>query len=417
MKILFFVHAFPSISETFVLNQITGLIDRGHDVRIYGWGKPHDSAHNDYFKYNLSNLTWHIARKIPHNKFKRISHAISILARGFCFRGPRIFRLLSTAYGKNAQNLVLTYCAETLIYNRSWIPEVVISHFGDNGLIANGLKAAGVIPQSAQHYIVFHAHEICTLSEDSLKRIYKPVLKSNDILLPISKLWERKLIASGANKNQVQVLHMGVDVEKFDLIKNRDNGNQVNIISVGRLVGQKGYQYAIDGIAKYASKSNKRILYTIIGEGILETQLKEQVKCLGLQDSVVFMGAQPQNVVALIMDQSDIFLLPSVTDVDGLMEGIPVALMEAMAKGLICVSTFHSAIPELIVDRESGFLCNEKDSLQISQCLTEIEQMQPAGLENIKNAARNKIVKDFNQKLLINRLSLILENPNHCISS
>ncbi|MBL1603589.1 glycosyltransferase, partial [Klebsiella pneumoniae] len=66
------------------------------------------------------------------------------------------------------------------------------------------------------------------------------------------------------------------------------------------------------------------------------------------------------------------FLLPSVTASNGDMEGIPVALMEAMASGLPVISTYHSGIPELIDDHKNGYLCPERNSEAIAKILYEI---------------------------------------------
>ena len=73
------------------------------------------------------------------------------------------------------------------------------------------------------------------------------------------------------------------------------------------------------------------------------------------------LGRQSQATVKQYLDASDVFLLPSVRAVSGDMEGIPVALMESMAEGLITVSTYHSGIPELIENNVSGYLIKEHD--------------------------------------------------------
>jgi colanic acid/amylovoran biosynthesis glycosyltransferase len=73
------------------------------------------------------------------------------------------------------------------------------------------------------------------------------------------------------------------------------------------------------------------------------------------------VGAQKQHRVIEILESSHIFMLPSVTAANGDQEGLPVALMEAMAMGLPVLSTLHSGIPELVEDGLSGLLVPEKD--------------------------------------------------------
>ena len=72
MKILFVVQHFPCLSETFILNQITGLIDAGHDIRIYALGKPDSPVmHEDIIKYNLIEKTYYPIVEIPFSKKKK----------------------------------------------------------------------------------------------------------------------------------------------------------------------------------------------------------------------------------------------------------------------------------------------------------------------------------------------------------
>ena len=109
MKIAFLVSEFPSVSQTFVLNQIVGLIDLGHDVHIF----PDKSGstvkiHGNYEKYDLSKKTHD--HRIPKNKIFRILKAISFICKyapnnyNVIFRSLNIFR-----YGKKAWSLSLLF--------------------------------------------------------------------------------------------------------------------------------------------------------------------------------------------------------------------------------------------------------------------------------------------------------------------
>ncbi|WP_245520535.1 glycosyltransferase, partial [Mesorhizobium sp. M1C.F.Ca.ET.212.01.1.1] len=99
----------------------------------------------------------------------------------------------------------------------------------------------------------------------------------------------------------------------------------------------------------------------MIGGGELLEQLKRTAIDLGIADRVSFLGPRPHGEVKQRLRDADVFLLPSVAGRDGDLEGIPVALMEAMAGGLIAVSTYHSGIPELIEDHKTGFLAPERN--------------------------------------------------------
>ena len=90
------------------------------------------------------------------------------------------------------------------------------------------------------------------------------------------------------------------------------------------------------------------------------------------------------------------------------MEGIPVALMEAMASGLPVVSTYHSGIPELIENNISGYLCDEKNIEQISEKLIFIYNNPQSVLSATVNA-RTKIEESFNIDIEYNKMTSIME--------
>ncbi len=410
MKVLFFVHSFPCVSETFVLNQVTGMIDLGHDVKIYAWGESDSCVHEDYARYSLESRIWRPCRKIPATRFTRIIK-ISPFFLGLLFKyGLRTFSLISGKFGCMARNLVMTYTAER-IEKEKWKPDVIISHFGDIGLFITAMREAGIISRRTRCYTFFHAHEICRLNQKEITANYGPMFNATDVLLPISNFWRNKLIKAGALPNKTAVFHMGINPARFHFREPVKKTQEITILSVGRLVGQKGYEYALKGVASYIRQSSYKIKYIIIGKGDLEYSLKQLAIQYGITENVEFRNAQSQDKVAATMTQADIFLLPSVTDNMGYMEGIPVALMEAMAMGLICISTRHSGIPELIENEVTGFLCEEKNSDDITNALLRIETSDISLLRQISHAAKTKVLEDFNiEKLLYNLDHLISDD-------
>lgn len=397
MKILFFVSTFPCTSETFVLNQVTSMIEKGHDVRIYSWGMPDSNCtHKDIEKYDLLAKTIYRDMDVPQSHFARVIKIAPSLIKLIAKFGFKVLRLSSPKYGHplNSKNLMQYYIAQRFL-TLDWQPEAIVSHFGDNGIIITALRNAGIIPMATKCFTYFHAHEICRMNVEQVTKFYGPMFNDKDILLPINHLWEKRLIAAGANPNRVKVLRMGVDIERFKFIENNTIGDTINILSVGRLCGQKGFEYAIKGVVEYAKSAQKNISYKIIGQGELEKKLKTLVSELDVDNYIHFLGVQPQQVVAEEMEKANVFLLPSVTDEMGYMEGIPVALMEAMARGLVCISTYHSGIPELIENEVTGFLCKEKDSEGIASALMAIESLSSDKFKEISRKARQIVENDF----------------------
>ncbi|GAG59657.1 unnamed protein product, partial [marine sediment metagenome] len=172
---------------------------------------------------------------------------------------------------------------------------------------------------------------------------------------------------SGCNKERIILHRMGINLGIFKFSERRIQSNEsIKILTVGRLVEKKGHKYAIKAIAKIV-KRYKNIEYIIAGDGSLRKELENLVSELEIKNYVEFLGVVEQNEVLKLYRQAHIFVLPSITASNGDQEGIPIVLMEAQATGLPVISTYHSGIPEVIVDGESGFLVPEKDIDALTQ--------------------------------------------------
>lgn len=148
----------------------------------------------------------------------------------------------------------------------------------------------------------------------------------------------------------------------------------------------------------------------IVGDGPLRASLESLIGELGMSNVVRIIGAKSREDVARVVGAAHLFVGPSVTARDGDMEGIPVALMEAMASGVPVVATRHSGIPELITDHASGLLVPERDSQALAEAIRWLvdhpEQWLPLAL-----AAHDAVARSYNAKRLNDQLVDLLERP------
>lgn len=407
MKILFIVEHFPCLSETFVLNQVTGLIDAGHDVRIYALGKPDSPVtHEDMDVYHLWDKIYYPLVDIPYSKIQKLKFLflyLPKLIKKYGFAAFSVFNIFK--FGLYAQNGNLFF-ATLRFLDMDWNPDVAITHFGCLGLFPACWKQMRAL--QAPFVTFFHAHEISPYTNNEISKIYRVLFEQKDLLLPISYYWKKKLEVCGANPSRVHVHRMGVDLKRFEFVKAQPVSEKIKILSVGRFTGQKGYEYALKGVAEFRDRTSVDIEYNIIGTGGLEQDLKRLVNDLHLENVVTFMGPQPQQVVKEKLKNANVFLLPSVRDEYGMMEGIPVAIMESMAMGVPVISTFHSGIPELIEDNVSGLLCEERNALEIAEKLEMLLQ-EPQLAETLSINARQKIEEEYDINILNRSLIDLLE--------
>ena len=110
-----------------------------------------------------------------------------------------------------------------------------------------------------------------------------------------------------------------------------------------------------------------------VGDGVLFSTVEDYVEKSQLVDKMTLHGSQPNNVVLDMMQRAQIFLQHSMTDPQtGNEEGLPVAILEAMANGLPIVTSKHAGIPEAVVSGANGYLVNERDENSMAQCIIDL---------------------------------------------
>jgi colanic acid/amylovoran biosynthesis glycosyltransferase len=127
-----------------------------------------------------------------------------------------------------------------------------------------------------------------------------------------------------------------------------------------RLIDKKGLDDAINAFAKFAV-SHPKATFTIAGEGPLLASLEKLRDELGLTDRITFAGFLKGGDLCRLYQSAHVFIHPSRLMADGNQEGIPNAMLEAMATGLPVIATLHGGIPEAVRKDVTGFLVPERD--------------------------------------------------------
>ena len=404
MKVGFFLLKFPLSSETFVLNQITAFIDMGFEVEIVALQKGDtQNTHAAWTKYNLAARTRWLQDE-PTGKVAKLRHRASQTLRGI-HRKNTWQALNLKRYGAESRNLILSaICGQVVTPLHA---DVFIAHFGPAGVTAAKLRELGVI--RGKIATIFHGIDIS--SRDVLNHYtpeYQQLFRRGDLMLPISDLWAGRLQKMGCPREKIAVSRMGVDMTRFSPRPVKAPATPLEIISVARLTEKKGLHVAIEA-CRQLKEQGVAFRYRILGIGPWERRLRTLIEQYQLEDVVEMPGFKPSHEVKAILDDADVFLLPSVTGADGDMEGIPVALMEAMAVGIPVVSTLHSGIPELVEADKSGWLVPENDAHALAQRLAAFSQLDTDELAPVIKRAREKVEHDFNQQVINRELASLLQ--------
>jgi colanic acid/amylovoran biosynthesis glycosyltransferase len=373
MKVAFIVEQFPSLSETFILNQITGLLDRGHEVDIYAEYPANSSkVHPDVGKYNLLERTYYaVYTSIPTNRFLRVLKTLGLLFTNSHKSPVFLLRAVNvSSYRKEAGSALNLLCLLIPLLPKRPSYDIIHCHFGMNGRKGAVLRESGAI--QGKLIVSYYGMDISYYIEAFGDDIYKPLLDKGDLFFSISEVMKRQLIELGCDEKKIILHRIGMDCRRFLFSSRRLNADgQVRLVTIARLVEKKGVEYAIRAVAKLANV-NQNIEYNIIGDGPLREDLQRLIQELDVCDMVKLLGWKQQKEIVEILDNSHILLAPSVTGKNGDQEGTPVAIMEAMAMGLPVLSTQHSGIPELIKNGVSGFLVPERDVDALAEKLNDL---------------------------------------------
>ncbi|KAA5974890.1 MULTISPECIES: glycosyltransferase [Pantoea] len=404
MKLTFFTMRFPVASETFVLNQVTHFIDAGYEVEIISVF-PGDlvNRHAAFDEYGLAAKTHYLLPEEKISIVDKLNQRIRLVLPNVT--KPSLLRSLNMRrYGAQSSKLLLP----SIVANakQTFTADVFLVHFGYAGALANKLRELGVL--KGKQATVFHGADISRrhiLEEHKLD--YVNLFRQSELMLPISHLWENKLIEMGCPPEKIHVTRMGIEPEKFNFQPRQAFHKPLRIVSVARLTEKKGLDVAVKASAILKQRGGQ-FQYTIIGNGDQDEMMRDFIAREGMEDCVSMPGFKPQEEIRRALSEADIFLLPSKTAADGDMEGIPVALMEAMAVGLPVVSTFHSGIPELIENNVSGWLVEEDDPEALAETLLKLSEGE-VDVAPVVAAARHKVETEFNQHIAYGELAQILE--------
>lgn len=358
MNVLFLVNRFPVISETFVLRQLTSLLDRGHDAQILAnsLGDPLH-LHSDISRYRLFERTTLLS------DFTHLSSAFS--------------------------------------------PDILHCHFGPTGVLGLLLRDSGVF--GGQLLTSFYGYDVTRHPEKYGKGFYRRLFSGGDLFTVTTDSMLEQLEGLGCPKqNIIKHYPAGIDLHRIQFrYRSLDVTRPIRFLTVARLVEKKGITVALQALAKVKAQGYQ-IEYSIIGEGPLRRQIELLVSELKLQDAVTMHGAKNDLDVMSALLEADIFMLPSMTSSDGDEDPSPIALLEAQAAGLPILSTMHSGIPEIVRDGKSAYLVPEGDQAALADAVIELLN-HPESWAGMGHQGRSLVESQFSSDMLGDRLAAIYQ--------
>lgn len=198
---------------------------------------------------------------------------------------------------------------------------------------------------------------------------------------------------------KLHIVHCAVDLQRFTPVIHQPNSKK--LLYTGRLSAAKGLPILFQAMAQVVPH-HPDVALTLVGDGLDRTALETLAADLKLTPYIKFVGYQSQEAVCQYLHNSDIFVLPSFS------EGLPVALMEALAAGVPVITTAIAGISELVEDGMNGYLippgAMEPLVLRLEQLLSDANLRQQMG-----TAGRIKVTQDFNLAQEVPWLKQVME--------
>lgn len=258
--------------------------------------------------------------------------------------------------------------------------------------------------------VAVHAHDI-------FMRRFPPALSRRRIgeavAIRVISEFNRGWLAEhlGIDPDRCEVIRCGVDPAAFDHSGPSDDQPPL-LLAVGRLVDYKGFADLL-AACHLLRGQGRRFRCRIIGSGPEQGALRSQLERLDLADTVELAGVVPHQQMAAQFAVASAFVLPCCVGRGGEMDGIPVAMMEAMARGLPVVSTRLTGIPELVHDGDNGLLVAPNQPEELAAALARV--LDDADLRRrLGEAARATVLAEYRIDANTADLAAMLARESGC---
>jgi glycosyltransferase involved in cell wall biosynthesis len=366
---------------TFMEPIAKGMAARGHEVHVVlPWhprlarGPVEDGVHFHPFRY------------APHPDLNVFGYAAALQADVRLRGAAYLAAPLALAASWRAIRRVAAQAGATILHGHWIIPS--------GAVVA---AAAGGLPV----VVSLHGSDVFVAERHAFARVAaEAALRRIDWLTACSDDLRGRIIALGADAERAVTIPYGVDAHRFRPDAGlRAEGRRAMgagpgdavLFTAGRFVRKKGFEYLIDAVGRLAPRWPSLRL-VIGGGGDLDGELRARARERGVADRVSFPGVLAQDAVAAHLAGADIAVMPSVRDDAGNVDGLPNAVMEALASGTALVATRVGGIPSVVEHQRTGWLVAERDAGALEAALDHL-LADPQARAALGSAARTDVLQ------------------------
>ncbi|MDO1501071.1 glycosyltransferase family 4 protein [Winogradskyella maritima] len=373
MKIGLVLSQPPSYSETFFNSKVLGLQKAGHTVKLFVQTSTRDFKVNEVktapkvYKnplIQIGSMIRHAIALIPH--IRKVNHFLSLE------------KATVRSFKQRLKNVYTN--AHLLKADVDWL------HFGFATIALQSENVAQAIGAKMAVSCRGYDMDVYPLKHP---KCYNLLWKRVDKVHVISNYMETKALSLGMQKETpVQCITPAIEGSKFQPDNNSKQKNKLQITTIARLHWIKGLTQTLEALARF-KKSDIPFHYTIIGTGPQYEELAFAVHQLNLKNQVTLLGQAKQKEIIDILNQTDIYIQYSQS------EGFCNAVLEAQAMDCTVVVSNGGALPENVIDGETGWVITKNKPELLAKTLKScVEHWEDH--EEIRRKAKERVKQHFN---------------------
>ena len=390
---------FPHLPETFILREMNEMEAQGWEVALYPLLQQEQETVHEDAKPWLDRVT-PLSLRSP--------HLLAANLRAWLARPRKLLSLYLRMVAENVRSpaflIRALYIFPKAVYAAERMQAEGIAYIHAHYATHPALMAWLIHHLSGIPYgIVTHAHDIFVN-----QTMLPAKLRDAQLVIAISSFNRAYLtdVAADWVRTKTEVVHCGVEPERYSPPERVYPSETLEIVSVGSLQPYKGQRYLIEACAHLQARGIP-FRCRIIGEGEERGRLEAAIAAHDLAPHVELLGAKTEKEVAQFLAEANCYVQPSVIASSGKMEGIPVALMEALASKLPAVATDLSGIPELVRPGETGYLVPPADPQALAAAIEEVYRDSREAARRA-DAGRALVEQEFDLASNVRRLSALI---------
>ncbi len=393
-RIAYLIHTFPLYSLTFIVDEIEIIRGLGGRLDLFGVRKPSSKEYPESYKRYAQETQY----ALPIHPFKHIGQHLRTLflnPTGYFSCLKFVFFTSDTSIRQKIK--LLAYFGEAVELS-GLITTQKYTHLHVHFLFGGALVALFLKHLNGIHFSLT-AHGTDFMVE---KFLLDEKVKQADFVRIATQTGATLLASFLFQKDRCKLFQLPFGMNVSNIKKHKKaicshihskQNTPIKIMSVGRLVWQKGHVFLIEA-AKLLKERGVAFTLELIGEGALRETLEKKISEYGLEKQIVLLGALSHQAVFYKMQSADIFVFPSVS------EGFGLVLLEAMASGLAIVASETNGVPEIITEGKTGLLCEAGNAEALAETLFKLCSDKELGKQLALNALEDVMTRFDNQVLV-----------------